>query len=301
MSLKIAYSDEYVLTLPEDHKFPIQKYRLIPETLLKENSITEENIFAPPKVRREIVELTHNPDYVFRILSQKLSEREIRKIGFPQSNELVEREFIICGGTIECTKHASEFGVSFNAAGGTHHAFPEHGEGFCLFNDIVVAANYLLYMKLSKKILIIDLDVHQGNGTAKIFENENRVFTFSMHGEANYPLKKEKSDLDIPLKYKTDDETYLNLLYETLPNLIKTVQPDFLFYISGVDILETDKWGRLGMTKKGSKQRDKFVLETAKINNLPIVVTMGGGYSPDIEEIVDAHCNTYRTAIELYK
>ena len=299
-SIQIAYSKEYVLPLPENHKFPINKYRLIPETLLKEGTITEENIFAPEKAEREIVELTHSTKYLDKLLNLQLNEREIRKIGFPQSRELIEREFIISEGTVKGALSAIKNGVALNVAGGTHHAYADHGEGFCLLNDVAVASNFLLHKKLAERILIIDLDVHQGNGTAKIFENEKKVFTFSMHGDANYPLYKEKSDLDIPLKYKTDDEKYLNLLYKNLPHIIKTFQPDFLFYISGVDVLDSDKWGRLGMTQEGCAERDKLVFETAKQNKMPIMVSMGGGYSPDINEIVEAHCSTFRIVFKLF-
>lgn len=299
-NLKIAYSEEYVLNLPENHKFPINKYRLIPEALLKEGTITEENIFAPAKAEREEVELTHTKEYIDKLFNLNLSEREIRKIGFPLSKELIEREFIIAGGTIKGALSAMDNMAALNVAGGTHHAYAGHGEGFCLLNDVAVASNYLLHKKLAERILIVDLDVHQGNGTAKIFENNTSVFTFSMHGEANYPLYKEKSDLDIPLKYKIDDYTYLKLLYENLPQIIKSFQPDFLFYISGVDVLHTDKWGRLGMTIDGCAARDHFVFETAKTNNLPVMVSMGGGYSPNINEIVEAHCNTFRIAFDLF-
>jgi acetoin utilization deacetylase AcuC-like enzyme len=187
-----------------------------------------------------------------------------------------------------------------NVAGGTHHAYSNKGEGFCLLNDVAVAANYLLIQKLAHKILVIDLDVHQGNGTAEIFQHENRVFTFSMHGKENYPLHKEKSDLDIELSTYTQDELYLSLLYETLPKLIQSQKPDFLFYVSGVDILATDKLGKLSVSKEGCYRRDEFVFEQAQKNNLPIVVAMGGGYSPKITDIVEAHCNTFRLAEKMY-
>lgn len=298
--LKIAYSNEYVLPLPEGHKFPIDKYKLIPERLINEGTISEVNIFTPSKAELSIVELTHDKEYVSKLVNLRLSEREIRKIGFPLSKELIEREFIIAGGTIKGALSALDNMAALNVAGGTHHAYAGHGEGFCLLNDVAVASNYLLHKKLAERILIIDLDVHQGNGTAKIFENNNKVFTLSMHGEANYPLYKEKSDLDIPLKYKTDDYTYLKLLYENLPQIIKSFQPDFLFYISGVDVLHTDKWGRLSMTIEGCAARDRFVFETAKTNKLPVMVSMGGGYSPNINEIVEAHCNTFRISFDLF-
>ena len=181
-----------------------------------------------------------------------------------------------------------------------HHAGTNWGEGFCLLNDQAIAANYLLANNLSKSILIIDLDVHQGNGTARIFENEPRVFTFSMHGDKNFPFRKEQSDLDIPLPDGIDDEEYLALLKDTLPGLINTHQPDFVFYLSGVDILESDKLGKLSLSKEACKERDRFVFEQCRSRGIPVQVSMGGGYSPQIKDIVEAHCNTYRVANDLY-
>jgi acetoin utilization deacetylase AcuC-like enzyme len=210
------------------------------------------------------------------------------------------RETIITQGTIDCCHFAFENGIAMNVAGGTHHAYSNKGEGFCLLNDIAIAAKYLLKKRLSNKILVIDLDVHQGNGTAEIFQNNTKVFTFSMHGKENYPLHKEKSDMDIELNTYMKDEEYLSLLFETLPRLIKTEKPDFLFYISGVDILETDKLGKLDISQEGCCRRDEFVFEQARKNQIPIVVSMGGGYSPKITDIVEAHCNTFRLAEKMY-
>ena len=190
--------------------------------------------------------------------------------------------------------------AALNIAGGTHHAFAERGEGFCLLNDLAIAANYLLKNQLCRKILIIDLDVHQGNGTAKLMENESRVFTFSMHGATNYPFHKEQSDLDIGLQDGTTSETYLSILAESLPNLIAEVKPDFAFYLAGVDILSTDKFGKLKVSIEACKQRDAFVFNQLKKNGIPVTVTLGGGYSPDIKTIVEAHCNTFRLAIDLF-
>jgi acetoin utilization deacetylase AcuC-like enzyme len=193
-----------------------------------------------------------------------------------------------------------EHGIAFNVAGGTHHAGTNWGEGFCLLNDQAIAANYLLHKKLTSSILIIDLDVHQGNGTAQIFENQPAVFTLSMHGANNFPFRKEKSDLDIPLPDGMGDEAYLQLLYNTLPRLISKQKPDFIFYLSGVDVLETDKLGKLSLTKAACKLRDQFVFQQCITNNIPVQVSMGGGYSPEIRDIVEAHCNTFRVANELY-
>ena len=276
------------------------KYELIPEQLLHEGSITKENLFAPTVCADEIVLLTHDNVYLNKLKEQTLSAKEQRHIGFPQSPELTERELIITQGTIDCCKHAFENGIALNVAGGTHHAFADRGEGFCLLNDFGTAANYLLQQKLAKQILIVDLDVHQGNGTAKLFEQNSKVFTFSMHGAHNYPFHKETSDLDIGLKDGTDDNVYLPLLQNSLHMLINKVKPDFVFYLSGVDILETDKFGKLKVTMQGCKERDEIVFRQLLQHQIPCTVAMGGGYSPDVRTIVEAHCNTFRLAKDMY-
>ena len=276
------------------------KYELIPGQLLYEGTITHENLMAPPPCPHEIILWTHEKAYVEKLLQQTLTASEHRKIGFPQSPGLTMRELVITQGTIDCCHAALKTGIALNVAGGTHHAFADRGEGFCMLNDQAVAANYLLHKKLAEKILIIDLDVHQGNGTAKLFENEPNVFTFSMHGQHNYPFHKEKSDLDIPLVDGTDDTAYLNILSQTLPELFDQVKPDFCFFLSGVDILSTDKFGKLNVSMQGCKKRDEIVLLHAKNLSIPCVVSMGGGYSPDIRNIVDAHCNTFRVAFNIY-
>jgi acetoin utilization deacetylase AcuC-like enzyme len=298
--LKIAFAPIYAHPLPEGHRFPMLKYELIPEQLLHEGSITIENIFTPKPCTDEIILWTHSPEYLDKLKNQTLSAKEQRHIGFPQSPQLTDRELIIAQGTIDCCLFAKEAGVALNVAGGTHHAFKDRGEGFCMLNDMAVAANYLLRQQLVKQILIIDLDVHQGNGTAKIFENEPRVFTFSMHGEHNYPFHKEKSDLDIPLKDGIEDAEYLSLLSEHLSDLIDTVQPDFAFFLSGVDILNTDRYGKLKVSINGCRQRDEFVFNTLKKQGIPCAVSMGGGYSADVKIITEAHSNTFRVAKDLY-
>lgn len=298
--IRIAYDSIYAHPLPEGHRFPMLKYELIPGQLLHEGSISQENLFKPALCPEETVLWTHDQSYFNKLLTQTLSAAEQRRIGFPQSLALTERELIITQGTIDCCTYAFENGVALNIAGGTHHAFSDRGEGFCLLNDMAVAANYLLHHKKADKILIIDLDVHQGNGTAKLFEDNPSVFTFSMHGAHNYPFHKEKSDLDIPLADGTTGATYLKLLQENLPVLIETVKPDFAFYLSGVDILDTDKFGKLKVSLTECKQRDEFVFSTLKKNNIPVTVAMGGGYSPDVRIIVEAHCNTFRLAADLY-
>jgi acetoin utilization deacetylase AcuC-like enzyme len=298
--LKIAYDPIYAHPLPEGHRFPMLKYELIPAQLLHEGIITPGNLFSPEPLGEQIILLTHDADYWHQLRDLTLAPKEVRRIGFPLSARLVERETRIARGTIDGCHFAFEFGIAFNVAGGTHHSGTNWGEGFCLLNDQAIAANYLLNNKLASSILIIDLDVHQGNGTAQIFENEFRVFTFSMHGANNFPYRKETSDIDIALPDKTGDEEYLSLLKQVLPGLIERQKHDFIFYLSGVDVLATDKLGKLALSKEGCKERDRFVLELCKQHQIPVQVSMGGGYSADIRDIVDAHCNTFRLAHDLY-
>jgi acetoin utilization deacetylase AcuC-like enzyme len=298
--LKIAHHPIYVHSLPAGHRFPMLKYELIPEQLLHEGLITNENIFSPDALEEEIILWTHDKDYWLQLHDLTLPIKEQRRIGFPLSFKLVEREIRIAKGTIDGCHFAFEYGVAFNVAGGTHHAGTNWGEGFCLLNDQAIAANYLLKKELASSILIIDLDVHQGNGTAQIFENNPNVFTFSMHGANNFPSRKEKSDLDIPLPDGTGDEEYLSLLRATLPDLIARQKPNFIFYLAGADVLASDKLGKLDLSKTGCKERDLFVFEQCIKNKVPVQVSMGGGYSPDIKDIVEVHCNTFRVANDLY-
>lgn len=298
--LKIAWNHQYSIPLPEGHRFPMIKYDLIPEQLLYEGTINSENIFSPEPLSEENLLGIHDLNYWQKLRNGNLSKDEIRKTGFPYSQELVERELVILQGTIDCALYALKYGVALNVAGGTHHAFRDRGEGFCLLNDIAVASHYLLENGLSAKILVVDLDVHQGNGTARIFNDTKSVFTFSMHGGKNYPLKKERSDLDVPLPDGITDTAYMDLLKLHLPQLIDHEKPNFIFYQSGVDVLKTDKLGRLGLTMDGCKERDRYVFETCKRNQIPVAVSMGGGYSERIADIVEAHSNTFRLASEIY-
>ena len=216
------------------------------------------------------------------------------------SPHLVQRGRHIANGTIQCALYALQYGIALNVAGGTHHAFSDRGEGFCVFNDVAIAANYLLHQGLVHQILVIDLDVHQGNGTAKIFMHDPRVFTFSMHGEKNYPLRKEESNLDLGMPDGADDAYYLGILRETLPRVLDEVQPDFIFYVAGVDVLATDKLGRLNLSISGCRDRDRMVLSACKQHQVPVAVTMGGGYSDRLALIIEAHANTFRLANELF-
>ncbi|WP_339903470.1 histone deacetylase [uncultured Cyclobacterium sp.] len=298
--LKVAWSTKYAHPLPEGHRFPMEKYELLPEQLLYEGTLNSGNFFEPEPCTEEIITAVHDSRYFKKLKALSVSKSEIRRTGFPLSKELVEREIQIMNGSVMASLCALQNGIGMNIAGGTHHAFKDRGEGFCLLNDIAIAAKYLLTKYAIDKVLVVDLDVHQGNGTASIFQNDSQVFTFSMHGKHNYPMHKEQSDLDVPLEDQTDDQTYLSLLGNHLPKLIAEVGPDFIIYQSGVDVLATDKLGRLGMTIQGCKERDKLVLSHAKTNNIPIMCCMGGGYSLKISDIIEAHANTFRLAQELF-
>jgi acetoin utilization deacetylase AcuC-like enzyme len=297
---KIAFDPIYSHPLPKDHRFPMLKYELIPEQLCHQGICDPSNFFSPSLCSDDTLLLTHTKEYLQKLKEQTLSDKEQRRIGFPQSERLTLREYMITQGTIDCARYAMENGVALNVAGGTHHAFADRGEGFCLLNDFAVAANLLLKEDPLRKFLIIDLDVHQGNGTAKIFENESRVFTFSMHGAHNYPFHKEISKLDIALKEGTDDKEYLSLLHTHLAAILTNTNYDLAFYLSGVDILDSDKFGKLNISMEGCRQRDHMVFSMLKEAGIPCVVAMGGGYSPDIRRVVDAHCNTFREAREVY-
>lgn len=298
--LHIAWHPCYAHPLPDGHRFPMLKYELLPEQLLHEGSISEANLFEPTALDEKAIVATHDPAYWAKLKSLNLSPHEVRRTGFPLSAELVQREQIIMSGTVMCAEYALKHGVSLNIAGGTHHAYTNRGEGFCLLNDLALAANHLISKHRIERILIVDLDVHQGNGTAQIFANDSRVFTFSMHGEKNYPMHKEQSDLDVALPDGTNDHHYLKLLGDTLPKLFDDVQPEFVLFQSGVDVLESDKLGRLALSISGCKTRDRMVFEYCQRNNVPVVCAMGGGYSPNIQQIIEAHANTFRLAQEMY-
>ena len=298
--LKVAYHPIYRHPLPDGHRFPMVKYELLPQQLLHEGTCGEENFFEPVIPSETDILRVHTAGYFQELRDLTLDARSARKIGFPLSAALVEREVIIADGTMKGCEFALENGVAMNIAGGTHHAYTDRGEAFCLLNDQAIGARYLQQKGLARRILIVDLDVHQGNGTAQIFQHDDSVFTFSMHGKNNYPFKKEKSDLDIALPDACDDDMYLSILRETLPTLIDRHQPDFIFYLAGVDIIEGDKLGRLGLSLKGCKQRDAFVLGLCEKRQIPMQCSMGGGYSPDIKVIVQAHANTFRLAQEVF-
>lgn len=298
--VKIAWHPLFAHPLPEGHRFPMLKYELIPQQLLHEGLISEANLFEPEFLSEEIILLSHKSAYWQELRDLTLPAKEQRRIGFPLNAQLLERELRIAKGTIDGALYAMEYGIAFNVAGGTHHAGSNWGEGFCLLNDQAIAANYLLNRKLAERILIIDLDVHQGNGTAEIFAEEDRVFTFSMHGDKNFPFRKEQSSLDIPLADGLEDADFLNILKDTLL-LLLDFRPDFVFYLAGVDVLSSDKLGKLALSKAGCKERDRMVLQFCKDHALPVQVSMGGGYSPDIRDIVDAHCNTFKIGLDIFE
>ena len=278
----------------------MEKCDLLPQQLLLEGTIKEDVFFTPELVPLEYVHRVHDPLYVKKLINLKLTRSEIRRIGFPLSKSLINREFLIAGGTLMGAEKALDFGISMNIAGGTHHAYPDRGEAFCLLNDQAIAAKFLLDAKKVKKILILDLDVHQGNGTAFIFNKNPNVFTCSVHGAKNYPFKKEISDLDIPIEDECKDAIYLNIIKKLLPKLYDEVRPNFIFYLSGVDVLKNDKLGRLSLSINGCKKRDEIIISLCKERNIPIQISMGGGYSESIDEITLAHCNTYSTAKEIF-
>lgn len=298
--MKIAWHPFYNHPLKENHKFPMIKYDLLKEKLL-ENKIAKESDFIEPyEIKEEDILLAHNSDYWNKLKTLSLDPKEERRTGFPQSERLIQRERIIMQGTYLSAVASINEGIGFNIAGGTHHAFTYKGEGFCLLNDMALSALMLEKYNNLNRLLILDLDVHQGNGSAEILKGKKNIFTFSMHGKENYPIEKEESDWDIELTHETKDEDYLQILYDSLKKLKKDFDPEIVLYQSGVDILESDKFGRLNISMDGCKQRDEIVYEFFSKYSTPITATMGGGYSKDINIILEAHLNTYKSALKYY-
>ncbi|RIW14596.1 histone deacetylase [Algoriphagus lacus] len=298
--LKVAWSESYAHSLPPGHRFPMEKYNLLPEQLLYEGTLTQDNFFVPDLLDENVILTTHDPIYFDKLKSQNLTRSEIRATGFPLSQELIQREIQIAGGSVQAAVFALNHGIGMNIAGGTHHAFTDRGEGFCLLNDLAITANFLLKKHLAKRVLIVDLDVHQGNGTAQIFRGRHDVFTFSMHGEKNYPHRKEQSHLDLALPDGTGDDLYLKRLNGVLPKIMEYFSPDFMIYQCGVDVLSSDQLGRMALSQEGVRQRDKTVLTMAKRHQIPVMCCMGGGYSKRIKDIIDAHAQVFRLAQEIY-
>lgn len=300
MSFFVAYHPSYIHSVPSTHRFPMEKYGLLYQQLQYEGMLEEADFLKPALADLEVVRRVHSEAYLEKLLKLNCSPREQRVSGFVHTDELIRRELRIMEGTRLCAEMVKNGGAALNIAGGTHHAFTDRGEGFCLLNDQAIAARWLLDKQLFKRILIVDLDVHQGNGTAEIFQNVPEVFTFSMHGAANYPMHKEKSDKDIALETFLDDKAYLDILTRELGSVLELFEPDFIFYQCGVDILESDKLGKLKVTQNGIRLRDEWVLQSAKEKNIPIVCSMGGGYSKDVRDIVNAHMHVFRLAHRLF-
>lgn len=298
--LKIAHHPSFYYPVPDNHRFPMHKYQRLPELLLSEGTVNLDNFFIPVLLNEAEILTTHTADYWHKLKTQTLSRQEERAIGLAVTPALVERGRMLAHGTYECALYAKTYGIAMHIAGGTHHAFADHGEGFCVLNDVCIASHLLLQRSEAKRILIVDLDVHQGNGNASIMADEPRVFVFSMHGAKNYPFRRPPSDLDIDLANDCDDVTYLSQLHATLPRLLAQFMPDMIFYQAGVDVLATDKLGKLALTRSGCQQRDAFVLQQARQSRIPIAVVMGGGYSEQIDDVLQAHANTFRTAQQLY-
>lgn len=299
--MHVAFAPNYVHPVPEGHRFPMEKYQLLRYQLSFEGTVSDNQFFLPEEADAGVVTRVHTPAYLEKLLSLNCTPREQRVSGFEHSKTLIQRELTIMEGTRKCAEIVRNTGgVALNIAGGTHHAYTDRGEGFCLLNDQAIAAQWLLDSGLSQQILIIDLDVHQGNGTAEIFTDNPSVFTFSMHGEHNYPLHKEQSDLDIGLPDGIKDKEYHYRLESAMDIILTRFQPDFVFYQCGVDIIESDKLGRLGVTMEGCKRRDEIVFETVRQLGVPVVCSMGGGYSKEIRHIIEAHANTFRVAARMF-
>ena len=301
--MDIAYAPCYVLDVPEGHRFPMQKYALLKDQILHEGIVTASNFFEPEVMHEADILRAHDAEYWHRTLNGLWTRQEERRSGFPWSAAMVERERVIMQGTLDCAKRALRSGtVAMNIAGGTHHAYANRAEGFCILNDFGIAAHHLLDSGDVSRVLIVDCDVHQGNGSAVMLADEPRVTTFSMHGASNYPMHKETSDVDVALPDGTSDDTYLESLERHLDTLIAKdgPHPDLVMYQCGVDVLQSDKLGKLGLTMSGCAERDRFVFERCADHDIPVVCAMGGGYSPSVNTVVQAHVNTFRAALDTW-
>lgn len=294
--MKAFYSDTFDFPLPENHRFPMRKYSRLRERLLQERIVEPDELLVPPAATDEQLMRAHSCEYLQRVIHGNLTEKEVRRIGFPWSPELVERSRRSVGGSLSACHAALEEGAAVNLAGGTHHAHREWGSGFCVFNDVAVAALEMLAHQKSRSVLIIDCDVHQGDGTATIFATDQRVYTFSIHGATNFPFRKASSDLDIALPDEIQDEAYLQALRSGLQQALCESDPSLAIYLAGADPYHDDSFGRLSLTKRGLGQRDALVFEALSQAGLPVAVVMSGGYAPDIEDIVDIHLETVRQA-----
>jgi acetoin utilization deacetylase AcuC-like enzyme len=301
VNLPVVYHPNYVTPLPDQHRFPMPKFKLLYELLLKDGIITPKSTYQPEIASPDILRLVHTPDYVQNFCNGTLDPKIQRRIGLPWSEGLIKRTCTAVGGTLLTVKLALEYGICCNTAGGTHHAFPDYGSGFCIFNDLAIASRYLLASGLVRKILIVDLDVHQGDGNAFIFANDDQVFTFSMHCEANFPYRKQKSDLDVPLPIGLDDDGYLQILASYLPDLLTQVKPDIVLYDAGVDTHVSDRLGKLCLTDTGIYRREMQVISTCLAYRYPVAAVIGGGYSSNLQELVYRHSLLHRAAFECLK
>jgi acetoin utilization deacetylase AcuC-like enzyme len=299
LTVPIVYHPDYVVPLPDSHRFPMSKFRLLYELLLADGVVTLDRVHTPTLLPTEWLELVHDPAYIQAYYTGTLDPRAQRRIGLPWSPELVNRTCIALGGSILTAKLAIEHGIACNTAGGTHHAFPNMGSGFCIFNDLAISSRVVQKLGLAKKILIVDLDVHQGDGTAAIFQRDPSVFTFSMHCEINFPSKKQTSDLDVPLREGMEDAEYLKTLAEYLPDLLSQVKPDLVLYDAGVDPHIRDRLGKLALTNTGIFQRDLQVLDTCISRGYPVACVIGGGYAEDLPSLVYRHSLLHRAANEI--
>jgi len=293
------YSDVYVLPLPEGHKFPITKYRLVRDGLVANGIVQPSELYLSEPVAPEVVKLAHAPHYVEAVLHGTVDRMIMRRIGFPWTSELVIRSFTIVGGAIASAEEALESGFAGNLAGGTHHALYDAGEGFCVFNDLAVVVQYLFSQKLARRVAVIDLDVHQGNGTAAILGGRDDVYLFSMHGAKNYPFRKVPSTVDIDLADNTSDDEYLAILETELPKIFAW-KPDIVLFQAGVDPLREDTLGRLALSMDGLARRDEMVFRACKQHGIPVSVAMGGGYAKPVHLTVQAHIQTYRVLRHIY-
>lgn len=301
MDLPIVYHPDYVAPLPSGHRFPMQKFRRLYETLLADQVAHVSQFYQPDLPPPDWIELVHTPEYVRDYCEGTLDPKAQRRIGLPWSPQLVNRTCVAVGGTILTARLALEHGLACNTAGGTHHAFPGYGSGFCIFNDMAIAAAVLLQQGVIGKILIVDLDVHQGDGTAFIFQDDPRVFTFSMHCEINFPGTKQTSDLDVPLPEGMEDEDYLQTLADYLPDLLSQVKPDLVFYDAGVDVHLGDRLGKLALTDRGLLCREMQVLSTCLSRGYPVACVIGGGYADDFDALVYRHSILHRVASDVYR
>jgi acetoin utilization deacetylase AcuC-like enzyme len=294
--LKLFYTDHFVIPLAENHSFPIEKYSQLRERVTETNIVDPKDMCIPHAATLEEILRVHDPDYVRRVINGELTSKEIKRIGFPWSDSLVERARRSCGATIEASRAAVQDGIAVNLAGGTHHAFADRGEGYCLFNDSAIASRAMQEEGLVQRILIIDCDVHQGNGTASIFAGDPTVFTFSIHNGKNFPFQKEKSDLDISLDDGVDDLGYLEVLEKGVIRALELSRAELAIYLAGADPYADDRFGRLSLSKKGLAQRDRMVLGYCRQSDLPVAITMAGGYARRVEDTVDIHFQTVKTA-----